>query len=350
MSKRRSILATLTAVVFLLAGRPGYSQTLADIRSGDTVPRDVRDLYERGLQYLVKSQAENGSWADNYGGVGVSGMAVMCFLASGDDPNFGLYAGNIRRALRNMISQQDASTGYYGNSMYHHGFAMLAIAECYGAVDDRSLWANESQKSRTLGQSLELGVRCAVTSQKKNSTGAWRYSPEGQDADTSAAGAVLVGLLAARNAGVEVPDQSIDRAISYYTKNTAPSGQVSYSGGLGGLDESLARISIANLVYSVARRKDLPQYKATTKYLVDHLQGGNPGHGGVEYQRYYQAQALFQSDFDAWTKWNKDLIRQLKVVQAPDGSFRGSHGAMVSTTLSMLAIAVNYRFLPIYER
>ena len=36
--------------------------------------------------------------------------------------------------------------------------------------------------------------------------------------------------------------------------------------------------------------------------------------------------------------------------ELPDGSFKGQFGPAVSTSLSMLAIALNYRFLPIYER
>lgn len=324
---------------------------LPEIRTGDPVPRDVREIYDRGLQFLVKTQTENGSWTGSQSGPGVTGMAVMCFLASGEDPNFGLYAGNIRRAIKSMISEQDKSTGYFGNSMYHHGFAMLGLAEAYGAVDDRNLWPEGSgEKNLTIGQSLELAVRAAVTSQKQNSLGAWRYSPSGSDADTSVAGAVLVGLLAARNAGIEVPDASIDRAIAYFVSMTAPSGQVAYSGGLGGFDESMARISIGTLVYAVARRKDLPQYKATLKYLTDRLTGGSSGHGGLEYQQYYQAQALFQGDFESWQKWNKDLIRQFRAQQSADGSFNGTYGKELSTPLSLLALAVNFRFLPIYER
>src|SRR5205823_2739066 len=176
---------------------------------------------------------------------------------SGEDPNFGLYSNHVRRAVRNILAHQDAGTGILGQSMYHHGFGMLALAEAYGAVDERSLWP-ATKGPRSIGQALELAVRAAVTSQKKNSVGAWRYSPDSTDADTSVSGAVLVGLLAARNAGIEVPDEAIDKAISFYTKMTSPSGQVAYAGGMGGFDESLARISIATLVYSLARRKDLP--------------------------------------------------------------------------------------------
>lgn len=336
----------------LLALLPAVTRAQSpEIRSGESIPRDVREMYDRGLAYLVATQTEKGDWTGGQNGPGITGMAIMCFLASGEDPNYGIYSNNIRRALRSLIQEQDANTGYFQNSMYHHGFAMLALAEAYGTVDDRALWTEKSSgRQRSIGEALELAVRSAITSQKKNSYGAWRYSPSGNDADTSVAGAVLMGLLAARNAGVEVPDEAIDKAISYFVKMTADSGQVAYSGGIGGFDESLARISIGTLVYSIARRKDLPQFKSTLGYLTGKLDGGSPGHGGVEYQRYYQAQALFQGDFAAWEKWNKSLIRQLKTIQMEDGSFKGSYGNSTSTALSLLAIAVNFRFLPIYER
>jgi hypothetical protein len=129
---------------------------------------------------------------------------------------------------------------------------------------------------------------------------------------------------------------------------TSAGGEVAYSGGLGGFGESLARTSIACLVYAVARRKDLKQYKATLDYLKQRLEQTTTGY--PEYTRYYEAQALFQGDLPAWEKWNTLLIRQLKQTQRPDGSFQGSYGSDLATTMSLLALALNYRFLPIYER
>ena len=157
---------------------------------------------------------------------------------------------------------------------------------------------------------------------------------------------MLVGLLAARNAGIEVPDTAIDNAIGYYKSMTSPQGHVAYSGM--GYDESIARISIGTLVYALARRTDLPQYKATLGFLV-----GRPEQDASPYQeyaRYYQAQALFQGNIEAWEKWNKQLIRKLKASQREDGSFTGQFGQSTSTSLSLLALALNYRLLPIYER
>jgi hypothetical protein len=319
-------------------------------RFGEVVPRDVREMYDSGLRYLSETQTDNGDWSGSYGGGGVTGMALMAFLASGEDPNFGLYSNNIRRGLRSIISGQNAQTGIISDSMYQHGFATLALAEAYGAVDDRNLWpaGGNQQAQRSIGAALELAVRASVTSQKKNQYGGWRYSPDSNDADTSVSGAIMVSLLAARNAGIEVSDEAIDRAIAYFTSMTSESGQVAYAGGFGGFDESIARISIAALVYAVGRRKDLPQYKSTIGYLTERLEQTSNSY--TQYARYYQAQALFQGDVEAWERWNKQLVRELKASQAEDGSFRGDFGAAVDTSLSLLALALNFRFLPIYER
>ncbi len=344
-------------LVFQVGDRISVWAQFPTAQMGEAVPRDVRQVYENGLKYLSTAQADDGGFGGgSYGGPGVTGMAVMAFLASGEDPNFGIYSGNIKRGLRNIIQGQDPVTGILsgkGNlgghaSMYNHGFAMLALAEAYGAVDERTLWqGGDTENSRGLGQALELAVRGAVTSQKKNKFGGWRYGPDATDADTSVSGAVMVGLLAARNAGIEVPDEAIDRGVAYFKSMTSSSGQVAYS-GVGGFDDSVARKSIGCLVYAVARRKDMSQYKAVLESLTNQLQ--TPPGPYKTYALYYQAQALFQGDVDSWEKWNKRLIEDLKASQSEDGSFSGQFGPSVETSLSLLAMALNFRFLPIYER
>lgn len=324
---------------------------LPEASSGDVIPRDVREMYDRGLQYLAKTQEESGSWSKgSESGGGSTGLALMAFLASGEDPNFGLYSSAVKRGLRSIILSQNPETGYIGNSMYHHGFATLALAEAYGSVDDRNLWEGKQgdKRQRSIGEALELAVRCAVTSQKKNPYGGWRYGPDARDADTSVSGAVLMGLLAARNAGIEVPDESIDKAISYFSSMTSPGGTVGYTGGFDGFGESIARSSIATLVFAISKRKDLKQFKSALKYISDQLEG-TPSNW-PEYARYYQAQAFFQGDVEAWKRWNTQTIRQLKSMQQEDGSFTGQLGPTTNTSMALLALALNYRFLPIYER
>ncbi len=317
-----------------------------NLRFGGQIPPEVDTIYERGLTWLATAQGAEGGWPDgNNNGPGVDGICLMAFLASGDDPNFGRHAAAIRRAIRAIIKAQDANTGYLPSSMYHHGFAMLALSEAYGAVDEALLWEG-GKAERTIAAALDLAIRGAATAQKKNKFGGWRYSPDATDADTSVTGAVLMGLLAARNAGMDVSDEVVNAALEYMRRSTGKDGSVAYSGGLGGMGGSMNLTAISALVGAISKTKEAEQYRAALKRLLDNLEHRDAG-SYAEYFRYYMAQALFQGDYAAWQKWNAAKVRELHELQRDDGSFTG--GAY-GTGMSLLALALNYRFLPIYER
>ena len=326
------------------------------IRYGEVVPPAVRIINDRGLRYLADTQTEDGSWAGTTDGPGITGICIMALMASGEDPDFGPYATNIRKALCNIIANQDARTGYIGKypgahgSMYHHGFALLALSEAYGVVSERLLWQGSDvppEQRRTLGQALELAVRATLTAQKKNPWSAWRYSPQSRDADTTVAGTVLMGLLGARNAGIEVPNEAIDKAVSFFQSHTMQDGTVVYQMSRN-FGDGLTRTAIGTLIYAIAKRKDTPEYKAASGFItrrIDHRGSRYP-----YYHLYYMAQALFQSDFEAWKAWNRETIERLQRMQSDDGSFGSSYGSAYGTGMAILALALNYRLLPIYER
>ncbi|MEL6105256.1 MAG: squalene--hopene cyclase [Planctomycetota bacterium] len=328
-----------------------YARTVPaqEMQVGETISRDVLEVYSLGLGYLQAKQNSQGTWEAGEGnGPGTTALAVLAFLASGEDPNFGPYRESIRSGLRHIISKQSGTTGYMGPSMYHHGFATLALSEAYGVVDDEELFrASTAKNRRSLEEALELAIRAALTAQNRNGFGGWRYSPAASDADTSVSGSVMMGLLAARNAGFEIPEESVERAIAYFERMTARNGVVGYSSVSDGNGESMARSSIVNLVLSIAGRNDSPAYASTGTYLV-----ANRDAPAIwpEYARYYQAQALFQYDVEAWRAWNTRVIQQLKKRQKDDGSFEGDLGVINSTSMNLLTLAVNFRFLPIYER
>src|SRR5437868_9372864 len=100
------VVLALAALSILLLGSGQAPAQPPNVRYGEVVPRDVREMYDRGLQYLANSQSESGAWTGGDAGPGGTGLGLMVFLASGEDPNFGLYSNHVRRALRNIISQQ----------------------------------------------------------------------------------------------------------------------------------------------------------------------------------------------------------------------------------------------------
>jgi len=340
-------LASLCLALGVLPPSPVAAQDSL-VRLGTGIPAEVDTVYERGLAYLARTQSEDGTWRSR-SEHGVTGLCLMAFLGSGEDPNFGRYRQQIRRAVRSILSGQDAN-GFYPNSMYHHGFAMLALAEVYGVLEEETLWleSGPDDTRQSIAESLQRAVQLAYEAQLANRWGGWRYSPTSTDADTSVTGSVLMGLLACRNAGIEVPEDCIDNALVYMQRNTASSGFVAYSGGLGGGGESMARSAVATLVYAVGERKDWDEYASARTHITDRLDHKESAH--THYYYYYMAQALFQSDPDSWEIWNRDMTRFLADQQSDDGSFPGSYGEAYGTAMSLLTLALNYRFLPVYER
>ena len=326
----------IAAVVFAAAAPGAFAQGFGAIH-GDPIPPEVDAMYVRGLNFLARAQTESGNWDDQggEGGAGVVGLGVLAMLAHGDDPVHGPYAAAIRKGIAFILRTQRSDNGYIGPSMYHHGFATLALAEAYGMVPDPRI-----------GPALKKAADLILTSQAMNPAHAWRYSPESRDADTTVSGAQFVALAAVRNAGIAVPDRALEQALEFYQECQAADGNIGYTGNEGG--GSSARNAIAVTVGALAREKESRLFKRAFRALVD---GGEQDAGGYFfYYLYYAAQAYFHADVQLWRAWTTRNTARLIESQGADGSWSGPNGRMFCTSAALLSLALNYRFLPIYER
>lgn len=304
-------------------------------RQDDKIPAQVELIYERGLRYLAERQNDDGSWSDATGTEpGVVGLCIAAFLAHGEDPRNGPYAENIRKGIDYIISKQSPMNGYIGSSMYNHAFATKALAESYGIVDHPKL-----------AESLKQAVELILSSQKRNRFGGWRYTPESRDADTTVTGCQIVSLFAARNAGMAVPDEAIKKGLAYLSSCRGSDGSYGYTSSAGGKPTLTA---IGSLCFSLAKERDSKGYKASLAYLKKNLDYRDRYY--PYYYEYYMSQALFHADEETWVEWNGRNIRYLSTIQSADGSFPGNQGAAFSTAGALLSLALNYRYLPIYEK
>ena len=132
----------------------------------------------KGWHFCSKPKTIVGTWpAGEGGGPGLTGLAVLAFLASGDDPDFGPHRDVIRNGLRHIIGSQSAVTGYMGPSMYHHGFALLAVSEAYGVVDDTDLFSAQELKSKTESGGRDRARRAVGDDvAETQSPGLWRLT------------------------------------------------------------------------------------------------------------------------------------------------------------------------------
>jgi len=326
------MLGLLLVVASLVAGT-GSAQELF-MEEPDIITTQLDRVYVKGLEYLVRTQTPEGNWAeDNYGRQpAVVGLAVVSMLAHGDDPNLGPYSQAIRRGLDFILKEAASDTGYIGTSMYNHGFAALALAEAYGQVDDARL-----------GPALEKAVKLILTSQSGNPLGAWRYSPESKDADTTVTGCQMVALFAARNAGIGVPEEAIQKGLKFFLQCQTADGGIGYTGNTA---PNGARTAIACLVFTLAKEKNSNAFKSAFEFL----QKAPVQQSYAHYYLYYAAQAFFHASPEAWRTWNSRNIQTLAAGQNPDGSWEGQFGTTFATAASLLSLALNYRYLPIYER
>lgn len=328
MNFKPAILLALACLV-PLGGRAQQLYTGA----ADLLPLQVDRMYLKGMDYLVHTQLADGSWADATGGpAAICALSVVSLLAHGDDPNFGPYTVTIHRGLDYLLKHQDQRTGYIGPSMYNHGFATLALAESYGAVNDDRL-----------GPALQKAVRLILSSQEGNSSKAWRYSPESRDADTTVSGAQMVALMAARNAGIPVPEKSIQDGLHFYFSCQTPDGGIGYVSAQG---PNATRTAIGILVMALAKDKNSTAFQSAFQFLRN---AGNDMQYPA-YFRYYASQAFFHASPEMWNNWNHDNINTLRSSQNSDGSWDGMFGSTFNTAGSLLSVALNYRYLPIYER
>ncbi len=304
-------------------------------RQSDVIPAQVDLIYSKGLTYLAQNQNAEGFWEGGSGREpGVVGLCVAAFLAYGEDPSTGPYADNIRRGINYILAEQKPANGYIGSSMYNHAFAAKALAESYGVVENEKI-----------GPALVKAIDLIISAQERNNFNAWRYNPDSDDADTTVTGCQLVTLFAAKNAGFEVPKKSIEQGLAYLAKCRGSDGSYGYTSSSGGKPTLTA---IGSLCLSLAKQRDSEGYEQSLEYLKKNLDYRDRYY--PYYFEYYMSQALFQADEEVWKEWNERNIRYLGTIQSADGSFPGNQGPAFSTAGALLSLALNYRYLPIYER
>ena len=174
---------------------------------------------ERGLALLAARQDDDGSFRS--GGysrnVAICALAGMAFMSSGSTPGRGVYGRNVERSIDFILANTQES-GFINipnasshGPMYGHGFATLFLAECYGMT-----------RRGDIREKLTKAVQLIVNTQ--NNEGGWRYQPVRRDADISVTICQVMALRAARNAGLFVPRETIDRCTDYVKKSQNADG------------------------------------------------------------------------------------------------------------------------------
>lgn len=312
----------------------------------------VDDAVANALKYLAQQQRHNGCWNVEVMGesTGISSLAVMAFLAAGHVPGEGPYGQVIDRGVAYVLEKQDASgmiVDQRGHGpMYDHGISTLMLSEVAGMTS--------KEKSARTRQVLENAVKLILKSQmvKKpiREAGGWRYQANSGDSDLSVTCWQLLALRAAKDIGCDVPAENIDLAVNYVKKCSHSSG-FGYQPGQGPTS-SLTGVGV--LALQICGHHEDPEVEAGVQFL--RRQPQRIDEQWFFYGAYYSAFSGYKYGGPDWEVTKDRLFSQLLTNQSALGHWDSRNqnekrfGPIYTTSLAVLALTVEYGYLPIYQR
>lgn len=315
---------------------------LAAVQSADG--RWDADAFGAGRETRTLGHDRRGAGAQ--ADTGISGLALLAFLGNGETHLQGQHRETVQRGLEFLLASQAADGNLAGNaelfaSMYCHGIAMLALSEAYALSGD---------------ERLRPGLRRALqyTIDSQHAGGGWRYQP--YDAgDMSQFGWQLMALKSAELGGVSVPDATKTRMARFLRSCSSgrSRGLASYRPG-----DRVSRPMTAEALacrYFLSSEDSAAATDEAAAYLSEEPPGGGQAN---YYYWYYGTLGMFQRQGEDWKRWNAALQGELLTRQRwdgdaigswdPDDQWGGYGGRIYSTALATLSLEVYYRYLPLH--
>lgn len=361
----RLLVSFLPAALLLVAATPRAC--------ADELPPKYLEAINRGLDWLARQQFPDGHWEAQGGQypVAMTALGGMAFLMEGSTIREGKYQQPIRKAV-DWFLRRSQPNGLLGNPaihqeggryMYGHGYALMFLSCVYGEEDD-------PDRRHKLEDVLTRAV--TFTGRSQSSTGGWNYisgADTGNDAGHEGSVTIVQvqSLRAARNAGIVVPKEIIDKAYKYLREATDANGGVQYSLGGGGATGPLTAQAIACL-FSAGQYDD-PLVKRWLTYCQRTIpvdRSGVDRFGHYEYTHYYYAQVAYMlgeegfgklfpssaaSERLTWSKYKTNVLDGLVARQSPEGSWTSGYiGTVYSTACFLTILQLDKAALPLYQR
>ena len=324
--------------------------------------RQSEAAVERGLQWLVAHQREDGSWCfdlektpckglcRNSGSepstTAATGLALLPFLGAGYTHLQGEHQAVVKKGVYYLKTRARVTPHGIdlcdGGNMYAHGIATLALCEAYGMTKDESL--------KDIAQGA---IRFIVYAQDLRG-GGWRYSP-GMPGDTTVTGWQLMALKSGQLAHLEVPSPTISRVERFL--NSVQFDKSSRYGYLtprmrAPVQEATTAVGLLCRMYTGWHRDKPALYRG-----VAHLSRWGPSETNLYYD-FYATQVLHHWEGPEWQAWNKKMRDYLVATQASESHENGSWyfpdflgdrgGRLYNTAMALMILEVYYRHMPLY--
>jgi hypothetical protein len=330
------------------------------------ITQAAQDAVARGLDYLAGTQHRNGSFGTNHhpDNVAITSLAALAFMAGGHQPGRGRFGRVVLNCLDFVLAQEKNDppgflhnpTGSYAmmtrqhdGPMYSHGFGTLFLAEVHGMVHREEL---RQRLHATLKRAVDLILR------SQNRHGGWRYQPKPDDADISVTICQIMALRAARNAGISVPRETVDRCIQYVKSCQEKPGSREAGGfrymtlekqpGFASTAAGVVALYCAGLYKDPAVEdglKFLMQFKPKQYFSRPDFY--------YFYGHYYAAQAMWTAGGTYWSEWYP-AIRDELISRAQRGRHEGVWVDQIcphyATAMACIILQIPNNYLPILQK
>jgi hypothetical protein len=387
-----------------------------------------------GLRWLARHQSPDGSWSATKCGTlckpdntccptgatvsdefdeGLTGLATLAFLGAGYDHSARqrikdpvrdkeFRVGEVVKDALQWLKQRQAGfkDGRFTENghIYNESLATLAMCEAY-SMSLHEAWKDSAQR----------GIDFLVKAQRRNPSGkgmwGWRYQPRefaeseaakaGYDkpaewerakteSDTSVTTWVVMALKSAKEAGLNVPDETMAGAMEFLRSVTTKDGRVAYKdirevgqkirGEGDEYDYHEASIAALGMCIRTFIEKDItdPMLEKSAERVVKDLPNAKSKLAVDYYYWYYATLALNQFDGPDspkatgryWKPWNKAMVEALLPLQEqPEKDKDGKEvsactngswptpdrwsltgGPIYRTAINVMTLEVYYRF------
>ncbi|MGD0897767.1 MAG: prenyltransferase/squalene oxidase repeat-containing protein [Thermoguttaceae bacterium] len=310
-------------------------------------PAQFQQTVARGLDYLVKSQAADGSWSSQ-AGVGLTALVTTAMLRNGRGPS----DPTVAKALRLLEGSVQPDGGIYTPKLDYHNYETCLAVLCFTE-------ANKGKRYDKIIKAADGYIRATQwgPAQGKDRSdlfygGAGYGKHKRPDLSNTS---FLVDALVAAGAGPN--DEALQRALVFVSRNQnlesennttefpsknpdngfyytcagggdSPAGKTA-NGGLRSY-AAMTYAGLKSMLYAGVGPDD-PRVKAATQWAQQHYDlKTNPGLGGDGLYYYYHvfAKALAAAGTDRFDDargvkhdWRRELAEELAARQRPNGSW-----------------------------